>query len=502
MFVPSQKSVVLSLAGVLIFGALFLLYNATKDTTVVRVTATVESGPVRELVSVSGVITAEDTAKLGFPVTGTLAEILVRKGDFVATGTVLARLDTRSLDASRREAQAVVAGKRAELAELRAGTRSETRVVSTETVALKRAQLETIKRGEAIKIANARKLLRTNDLSAYSNDPEETATAPTITGSYLCETEGSYTLSVFRSGGDSKYSFKLTGLETGTYEVSFDQPTSFGTCGLRAQFSTADTYTGSTWRIDIPNKKAASYTSLKNTLDLTIEQAETAILLAERELTLAEASASDTTAGTRIETVLKAEAGLAQAEAALAQVEAELARRTITAPFSGTITTASALPGETMTTEPFIHLLATTRFELTARIPEVDIGKLAIGQKADVIFDTEDTQVLIATIDYLSPSATTIDGVAYYEARLTLTNYPTWLRSGLNADIDIIIKETLAETRVPARFISESADGSYSVLTATTDTTTATSTIDVLFRGNDGFVSVRGLPAGTVIVAP
>lgn len=502
MFVPSQKSVVLSLAGVLIFGALFLLYNATKDTTVVRVTATVESGPVRELVSVSGVITAEDTAKLGFPVTGTLAEILVRKGDYVATGTVLARLDTRSLEASRLEAQAVVAGKRAELSELRAGTRSETRVVSTETVALKRAQLETIKRSETIKLANARKLLWTNDLGAYSTDPGETATAPTITGSYFCDTEGSYVLSVFRSGGDSKYSFKLTGLESGTYEVSFDQPIIFGTCGLRAQFSGSDMYTGSTWTIDIPNKKAASYTSLKNALDLTTEEAETAILLATRELTLAEASASDTTAGTRVETLLKAEAGLAQAEAALAQVEAELSLRTITAPFSGTITTAEALPGETITTEPFIDLLATTRFELIARIPEVDIGKLVIGQRAEVIFDTEDTEVLIATIDYLSPSATTIDGVAYYEARLTLTNSPTWLRSGLNADIDIIIKESIAEMRIPARFITESADGSYSVLTATTDTTTATSTIDVLFRGNDGFVSVRGLPAGTVIVAP
>ena len=79
MFLPSKKTIVVSVATALIFIALFLLYSVTKDTTVVRVTATVESGPVRELVSVSGVITAEDTAKLGFPVTGTLAEVLVRK---------------------------------------------------------------------------------------------------------------------------------------------------------------------------------------------------------------------------------------------------------------------------------------------------------------------------------------------------------------------------------------------------------------------------------------
>ena len=109
--------------------------------------------------------------------------------------------------------------------------------------------------------------------------------------------------------------------------------------------------------------------------------------------------------------------------------------------------------------------------------------------------------MIIASIDYLSPNATTIDGVAYYEARLVLNNNPTWLRSGLNADIDIIVGTNENSVRLPTRFVREQTDGTYVVLKES-GTDIATTTVKVLFRGNDGYIAIEGLLPGDRIIAP
>jgi RND family efflux transporter MFP subunit len=55
-----------------------------------------------------GVVQAATRSQVGFELPGTIAEILVREGDAVSAGTLLARLDTRSLQARRHAAAATV----------------------------------------------------------------------------------------------------------------------------------------------------------------------------------------------------------------------------------------------------------------------------------------------------------------------------------------------------------------------------------------------------------
>ena len=246
-----KKVFIISIAT---FFAISLLFKIVSPDSTKRVVAVVEKGSVRQLVSVSGVIKAEDTAKLGFPVGGTVREVLVRKGDTVATGTILAILDSSTLSADYSDALASLKSAEADLAELVAGTRSETKDVSNETMILKQTLLKNTEASERLKVNNARKLLLGSGLTAYSNEADEDASAPTISGSYSCNNEGLYKLRMFGSGADSGYSFELSGLESGTFTASFNQPISFGSCGLRAQFSPTSMYGGSTWQIDIPNK--------------------------------------------------------------------------------------------------------------------------------------------------------------------------------------------------------------------------------------------------------
>lgn len=496
-----HRSLFITAAVVVIGIVVFMMVRTNARDSEPRITATVETGAVRQLVSVSGIAESNQTAELAFPQTGIVANVFVKKGDVVSAGGVLIELERAALAADRLDAVAALSRASAARDELIAGPRDEAKIVTSETVILKEQALATTKDNEARKIENARRTLLSSGLEAEAVDSDEDAPAPTISGTYTCDEEGVYEISVYSSSAESGYSYRIRGLEFGTYTGSVEQPTALGACGLRIQFAAGASYGNTEWTIAVPNTQSFSYVTNLNAYNLAKTQAESAISLAEQEVTLAEATAVNTNAPARSEAVARANADIAQAQAQVARIDAQIADRILTAPFDGVITDIDILPGETVGTTPVVTLLAGGAFELTARIPEIDISKLLIGQKAEVLFDANDSVPLTATVDFVSLKSTEIDGVAYYEARLKLDEEPVWLRSGLNADVDIIIEETTA-LRLPIRFVSTD-ETSYTVLiTRDGGLSSATTTVDITLFGNDGFVAVSGLTSGDVVVAP
>ena len=386
--------------------------------------------------------------------------------------------------------------------ELLAGPSQEERAATSETVILAEESLQATIENEERKVENARRTLLSTGLTAFSDDDDEEAVPPVISGTYTCDVEGTYTLDVFSSAAASGYSYRLSGLEFGTYIASVDQPVALGKCGLRIQFNDSSKYSRSVWKIEIPNKKSSSYTTNLNTYTLAETQAASSIALAEQEVALAKANANTSNAPAREEATRRANASITSAQARLARIDASLADRTLTAPFAGVITEIDSVPGETIGTSPVVTLLADSDFEITARIPEIDIGKLLVGQKTELVFDARSSETLTGTIDFISLKSTEIDGVAYYEALIALDEKPAWLRSGLNADIDIVINETEDSVlRVPKRFVYETKDG-FEVIKQTGEESYASTTVEVEMEGNDGYYAITGLNAGDVVVAP
>ena len=464
------------------------------------VTATVENGPVRQLVSVSGITDAKQTAELSFPMSGFVESVIAKVGDEVAVGDVLLTLNTDALEADRDEARATINKAQSQMEELLKGPQTEDRLVTSENLALKKQALETTKETQANTVSNAYRALLSNGLTTYSNDAKESAQAPEISGTYTCSKEGVYTIEVFSSNSPSGYSYKLSGLESGTVIASTQQPIALGVCGLRVLFNDDSSYGNTAWYVDVPNKKSAAYITFKNAYDQAVVQSRSAIALAEQEVALAQATAGSNNAPARSEAITQAQATIAQVTARLARVESEIADRVLTAPFAGTVTEIDVTVGETVSAEPIITVLAENDFEMTARIPEIDIGKLTIGQKVEMVFDAKADEQLTGTISFISLKSTEIDGVSYYEAYIQMDSTPDWLRSGLNADINIILSETIDTLRIPKRFLIEE-NGTYSVL-LTQGETYATTTVEVTLEGNDGFVAITGLNSGDVIVAP
>ncbi len=465
-----------------------------------RVTATVERGDVKQLVSVSGVADAKQSADLTFPVSGVVGSVNVKIGDVVKTGDVLATLDARALLSDRRDAEATLSSSLANRDELIAGPQLESRQVTAETLRLKEETLATTRINEKNKVENARRALLSTGLTAYTNDGSEDAAAPIVSGTYTCDIEGVYTLDVYISSAASGYSYRLSGLETGSYSASVDQAVALGSCGLRIQFDENSNYSNTRWFIEIPNTQSSSYTTYKNAYELAVTQAESAIALAEQEVVLARATANNTNAPARSEAVARANASVAQAQARIDRINAELRDRSIIAPFDGTITALDVTLGETVGTSPIMTLLSNNDFEIKARIPEIDIGKLALDQRVEMLFDAKSDTVVNGSITFISLQATEIDGVSYYEAYIKPDMLEPWIRSGLNADIDIVLSESTDTLRIPTRFLIKENGNTY-VLRADGESSLKVP-VTVTLEGNDGYVAITGLNEGDIVVAP
>lgn len=499
-FLKTHLYSVIALVILATVGVSFLINYATTDPLANLITTTVERGTVESLVSVSGITEASNTADLAFAASGVVSKIYVDEGSVVQEGDVLAVLGVEELVALRTSAVADLRVAEANRAELISGDTVTTRDITNTKVAIATAELASVNTAQTVAVEASKRTLLSSDLTARTEDPEERAPAPVITGTYQCDKEGSYILAIYSSGSDSGYSVELSGIETGTYAASTDQPAALGTCGLYSEFTSGAKYSDTTWIINIPNKNSATFTVHKNALAVAETNAKNAITAATQALTLATQEQTATNASPRSEALARANAQIEKASAQIAQIDAQIGNRAIIAPFAGVISSVDIVVGETAPAKPVITVLSTDTIDLTARIPEIDVTSVMVGQSVRIVFDAETTTTLTGTVAYISPLPIQIDGVGYFEVKITLASTPSWLRGGLNADIDIVITSTEDVLRVPKRYIVTT--GKESSVRILEGTTIATTSVTKVAEGNDGWVAISGIREGTTVVTP
>ncbi|MEL6802884.1 MAG: hypothetical protein AAFO91_03770, partial [Bacteroidota bacterium] len=146
-------------AVVLIGVALLSMIRVISGPKTEYITEVVSIGTVREVVSVSGLIDADNTANLTFPVTGIVDSVTVGEGDTVSASAVLATLERADLLADRADALAALQIAEADLDELIAGPRLESRDVTALSVETAEEDLIRVTREEQEKVDNARRSL-------------------------------------------------------------------------------------------------------------------------------------------------------------------------------------------------------------------------------------------------------------------------------------------------------------------------------------------------------
>lgn len=142
------------------------------------------------------------------------------------------------------------------------------------------------------------------------------------------------------------------------------------------------------------------------------------------------------------EVIEKAEAGVQQAQASLESAQAKLAQGTLIAPFDGTVTSLSIIPGEFVAADQAVITLATldTLQVETTDLSEGDIPNVRIGDPANVFIEALNKNISGKVIR-ISPRADAVGGDAVFKVTIAPDVQPEGLLWGMTAEVEILSGE-------------------------------------------------------------
>jgi HlyD family secretion protein len=134
------------------------------------------------------------------------------------------------------------------------------------------------------------------------------------------------------------------------------------------------------------------------------------------------------------------------AEADLRLNESNLAKARIISPINGVVLKRSVDPGQTVASTlqaPVLFSIAEDlkQMELQVDVDEADVGKVAVGQRANFSVDAFPDRKFPASIRLIRFASETIQGVVTYKAVLSVDNSELLLRPGMTATAEIKVTE-------------------------------------------------------------
>jgi len=349
------------------------------------------------IVALSGRIEGDDSA-VASKTTGRILEVRVREGDTVNAGDVIAILDDAQIRAREDQARSALAQSeaKAQAARDQIGVLQQQLLQNRLQVGQSKFDTEGhIKQAEA-------------DLAAAQSD--------------LAQQQAAYQIAAFDSDAYTRLA------KSGA--VSERQ-------GLQAS-TTAD-------------QQAAAVAAAKRRVDaaqaaLTTAQGmlsnpsihESEVTLVQRQITEQQAEVESAAAQTQ------------QATADLAEAQDNRNDLTIRAPFSGTVVTRAAEPGEVVTAgTAIITLLDLSKVYLRGFVPEGQIGEVKVGQSAHIYLDSNPQQPVDAYVSRIDPQATFTPENTYFRddrikqvvgVKLQLKSAFGFAKPGMPADGEILVK--------------------------------------------------------------
>jgi HlyD family secretion protein len=366
--------------------------------------AVVERGTMLVAVSASGSIEPRDRVSLAFEAPGRVTEVLVEVGDRVEAGDVLARLDTRQLKLQVQQAQAALTLAEAQLAQLKAGPRPEEVEASEADLRAAQAQVSAAaaNRDQLEAGPSAAQIASAEAQVASAKTQQEVAqdAYDAIEGDGTKKEQANYNLYAAKkafAAAQAELDRLLTGADADEIRAS------------RANVSAA-----------VAQRDAA--------------QARLDLLLA----------------GATDEQITDAEAQVAEARAALELAELSLRRATLRAPFDGVVSYVYVTAGEMASAGlPAVTLLDASKFRITVGVDEMDVGRLAEGQVAQVTLDAFPDIAITGTVERIAPVATLEGGVVYYDVLIRLAPTDASIRADMTANATIVVEELTDVLKVP-----------------------------------------------------
>ncbi len=110
------------------------------------------------------------------------------------------------------------------------------------------------------------------------------------------------------------------------------------------------------------------------------------------------------------------------------------------APIDGEVIVRAVEPGQTVTVNDAILVLS-DRLIVKAQVDETDIGKVKLGQKAIITLDAYPDIKVEGRVNHISYESKIINNVTIYEVDILPDEVPEVFRSGMTANVDIVIQD-------------------------------------------------------------
>jgi membrane fusion protein YbhG len=353
-------------------------------------------GP-ESIVTLSGRIEG-DASSVASKLTGRILEIRVREGDTVNEGDIIALLDDEQIRARENQARAAVTD-----AEARAqAARAQIAVLQEQ---LHQSELLTVQ-------ASADAMGRVRQAEGEV----------TVAEAELARQEAAYRMAAFDKEAYSRLA------TTGAVSERKGQEA----------VTTAD-------------QQAAAVSAAKR----RVESARGALVIAKATLEnprirASQAGANRKQIAQQTQEIASVEAKIAQAKAQLTEAEANREDLIIKAPFSGTVTTRAAEPGEVVSAgTTIVTVLNLKEVYLRGFVPEGQIGNVKLDQQARVYLDSNPNQPVDAYVSRIDPDATFTPENTYFRdervkqvvgVKLRLRAAFGFAKPGMPADGEILIR--------------------------------------------------------------
>lgn len=426
-----KKKLILLLA----LAALLLPLGASACTTgsnetVVQEPYTVTRGDLELKVTGDGKIESTREARLTFGSGGKVAEILVKEGDRIATGDVLARLDTKPLELALEQSQ----------------------------MSLTQAQ------GSLVQAQLAQKTAEYNlENTRGSSDSLQLAL---------------FNAQIARDTAQTSLDTSITSIDYFAVEADLNRAKAWYDYVKRRSEETNTNV--DEWLLALDNAEENVKIAQTKYDNILAGYDSSQVKLKKEQLQAAELSMSvaqkniddlDKTVALQELQAAAAEEAIGQAKQAVdlagqAVVDAQrqIDEATITAPFDGMVAQILAdagdiVPSPSMAPQPIVRIIDPDHLELLIGVDEIDIPQVTLGQAAAVKLDALPDQAFDGTVTSIYPVPEEVGGVVLYKVRVGLDNAGPGIKVGMSASADIAAQEHRGVLIVPSRALSRDDQG-------------------------------------------
>jgi HlyD family secretion protein len=441
------------LLGLLVLGLLaggsYVAYNqmaATQRREARRQTPTVTVKLIDVPVSIeaNGTVQAELSVNVSPKSSGVLKELLVKEGDRVKKGQILAYMDDSQWQGQLTQAKGQVAAAQANLDRLLAGNRPQEIAQAQAQLASAQANLDRLLAGNRPQdIAQAKAQLTSAqanlDRLLAGNRPQDIAQAQAQVASAqanLQQAELTYNQNqqLYKDGAISlrELDSSRSSYESAKAQLEKEKQ------ALNLQQVGARPEDIAQARAQVEQAKQALNLQQAGAREEDIAQARAQVEQAKQALNLQQA-------GSRPEDIAQARAQLISAQGALLSAQTQIDDTVIRAPFSGMVTIKYADPGAFVTpttssssvssaTSSSILALASTN-EIVAKVAETSISKIKVGQSVTIKADAYPGKSFQGKVSQVASQSTVEQNVTNFQVHISLDDPDNLLQVGMNVSV-------------------------------------------------------------------